>query len=270
MSTILRSSNLRIATAPWLGLGLLFLLGCSKGGDPAAPLMGAVQGTVLPVGAASAVTATAKGEQPVTAVPDARTGAFFFAKLPAGTYQLGAVPTTGFTTPIEEPITVQRGATTKAALQLVRDGRIRGTMTWDQNGTTHSAATFYGDIKKNFFSLEGDTPFDANGKNQGVNFVLPFAGGGNPIPFAGVGTYPIGAAQYPWGGCTFYFPRGTFDFYTTAYAGRPVGQVVVTRFDREAGVASGTFGYVSTVQLNNSGTAAPSQTIANGRFDITF
>ena len=263
-------STLRTATAPWLALAFLFLLGCSKGGEPAAPLTGIIEGTVLPAGAASAVTATAKGGQPVSAMPDARTGAFSFADLPAGTYQLGAVPTTGYNAPAEVPATVLRGATTKAALQLNRDGRIRGTMTWDRNGTPYSAAALFGDIKRDFFSLEGGTARDASGKNEGVNFVLPFAGGGNPTPFAGVGTYPIGAAEYPWGGYFFYVINGPLDRYTTSYAGRQVGQVVVTRFDLNAGVAAGTFSYVVTLQLNNTGTAAQTQTITNGRFDITF
>ena len=265
-----RFSALRPATVPWLALAFLFLLSCSKGGDPAAPLTGVIQGTVSPAGAASAVTATAKGGQPVTAVLDARTGAFYFTDLPAGTYQLGAVPITGYNVPTEIPLVVQRGVTTKAALQLTRDGRIRGTMTWDQNGTTYSAATFYGSIQKDFFSLEGDTPFDAAGKNQGVNFVLPFAGGGNPTPFAGVGTYPVGTAQYPWAGCTFYLANGPFDRYSTYYAGRQVGQVVVTRYDLEARTAAGTFSYVTFLQTNSSGTATPDQTISNGHFDITF
>ena len=194
---MLRFSTLRTATAPWLALVFLFLLGCSKGGEPAAPLTGIIEGTVLPVGAASAVTATPKDGQPVTAVPDTRTGAFFFADLPAGTYQLRAVPATGYHSPTEVPVTVQRGTTTKAALQLNRDGRIRGTMTWDRNGTAYSAVTLSGDIKLDFFSLSGGTAIDAAGNNQVVTLVLPFAGGGNPTPFAGVGTYPVGAAEYP-------------------------------------------------------------------------
>ncbi|SFQ71720.1 carboxypeptidase-like regulatory domain-containing protein [Hymenobacter arizonensis] len=265
-------STLRTATAPWLLLAFLCLFGCTKGGDPAAPLTGAIEGTVLPVGAARVVTATAKDGQPITAVPDARTGAFAFADLPAGAYQLGAVPATGYSSPTEVPATVQRGATTKAALQLNRDGRIRGTMTWERNGIAYSAVTFYGEIKQNFFSLEGGTARDASGKNEGTIFVLPFAlnNGANPTPFAGVGTYPIGATEYPWAGYLFYFPDGSLDQYATSYAGRQVGQVIVTRFDPQAGVASGTFSYVVTLRLNNSGTTTTNLTITNGRFDITF
>jgi hypothetical protein len=247
----------------------LFVLGCTKEGDPAAAA-GRIEGTVSPAGAARAVTATAKGGQPLTAVPDALTGAFLFADVPAGAYQLGAVPATGFNSPTEVPAAVQRGATTQATVKLTRDGRIRGTMTWDRNGAAYAAVAFYGDIKRDFFSLEGGTARDANGKIEGVNFVLPFAGGGTPTPFAGAGTYPIGAAEYPWAGAFFHVTNGPLDQYTTAYARRTVGQVVVTRFDPEAGVASGTFQYVTTLQLNNSGSAAPTQTIANGRFDITF
>ena len=263
-------STSRLATASLLVVALFFILSCSKGGEPAVLFTGGIQGTVSPVGAATAVTATVQGGQPVTAVPDARTGAFSFANLPAGTYQLGAVPTTGFYPPTEAAVTVQHGATAKADLQLIRDGRIRGTITWEQNGTLYSAATFHGDIKKDFFSLEGDTPFDVAGRNQGVNFVLPFAGGGNPTPFVGVGTYPIGTAQYPWAGCQFFTPNGNFDQYTTAYAGRQVGKVVVTRFDLAAGAAAGTFSFVTFLQTSTTGNATPDQTITNGHFDITF
>ena len=109
---------------------------------------------------------------------------------------------------------------------------------------------------------------DASGQNERATFVLPFGGVSSTLstPFAGVGTYPLGATQYPYAG---YF-NGSSDWYTTAYAGQPVGQVVVTRFEPEAGVASGTFHYVSFLRFNNSGSAAPKQTISNGRFDITF
>lgn len=262
---MLRFFTLRTATAPWLALTFLFLLGCSKESDPVAPLTGSIEGTVSPAGAASTVMATAPGGQPVTAVPDARTGAFSFANLSAGTYQLGAVPTVGFNSPDKVAATVQRGATTKAALQLTHDGRIRGTVTWERNGTSYSAATFYGDVQRTFFSLEGDTPFDAAGNNQGVSFALYSASG------IGVGTYPLGLANVPWGGFTFYFANGPFDLYETSYSGsQPVGQVVVTRFDLNARVAAGTFSYVAQPSLINSGTAASSQTITNGRFDITF
>jgi hypothetical protein len=263
---------LRAPTAPWLVLAFLCLLGCTKGGEPAAPLTGTIEGTVLPVGAASIVTAKATGGQPATAVPDARTGAFSFADLPAGTYQLGAVPATGFRAPTEVPATVQRGATTKAALKLNHDGRIRGTMTWNRNGTSYSAASLFGEIKEDLFSLEGNTARDASGKSEAANFVLPFAfiNGSNSTPFAGVGTYPLGATEYPWGGYSFYDRNGFLDWCTTSYARRQVGQVVVTGFDLEARTASGTFSFVAALFLNNSGTGDPSQTVTNGRFDITF
>jgi hypothetical protein len=102
-----------------------------------------------------------------------------------------------------------------------------------------------------------------------VDFVLPFAGGGIPKPFAGVGTYPVGTSEYPWAGCEFYTGNGNFDSYTTFYAGRQVGQVVVTRFDLEARAVAGTSSYGASLNINNSGTASPNQT-TNGHFDITF
>jgi hypothetical protein len=264
--------TLRTSTASWLALAFLCLLGCTKGSEPAAPLTGTIEGTVLPVGAASVVTAKATGGQPATAVPDARTGAFSFADLPAGTYQLGAVPTTGFNAPSEVSATVQRGATTKASVKLNRDGGIRGTMTWNRNGTTYSAVTLFGSIKEDFFSLEGSTVRDASGKGELANFVLPFVlrNGANPTPFTGIGTYPVGATEYPWAGYSFYDRNGVLDWCTTSYAHRQVGQVVVTGFDLEARTASGTFSFVAALFLNNSGTGDPSQTITNGRFDITF
>jgi len=80
----------------------------------------------------------------------------------------------------------------------------------------------------------------------------------------------LGTSEYPWAGCEFYTRNGNFDSYTTSYAGRQVGQVVVTRFDLEARAAAGTFSYVASLNFNNSGTASPNQTITNGHFDITF
>ena len=103
-----------------------------------------------------------------------------------------------------------------------------------------------------------------------VVFVLPFAGGGNPTPFVGMGTYPVGTSEYPWAGCELYTRNGNFDSYTTSYVGRLVGQVVITRFDLRARAAAGTFSYVASLNFNNSGTASPNQTITNGHFDTTF
>ena len=102
-----------------------------------------------------------------------------------------------------------------------------------------------------------------------MNFVLPFAGGGNPTPFAGVGTYPLGLTQVPWAGCSFY-TYGSVDQHFTNYAGRQVGQIVVTRFDVATGTAAGTFSFVAPLYNNNSGAGTPTQSVTNGRFDITF
>ena len=89
-----------------------------------------------------------------------------------------------------------------------------------------------------------------------MNFVLPFAGGGNPTPFAGVGTYPLGLTQVPWAGCSFY-TQGSVDQYFTSYAGQQVGQVVITRFDVATGTAAGTFRFVAPLYSNNSGAGTP-------------
>ncbi|GAA4034769.1 hypothetical protein GCM10022409_19030 [Hymenobacter glaciei] len=265
-------SFLHLATAL---LGIVFVLfssACAKKDDvaPAPATTGQLAGTLSPVGSASAVTATAADGRTQSAVPDAITGAFAFTALAPGAYQLRATPVVGFNQPDALLLTVTAGTTTTGNFRLVRDGRIHGTMTWEQNGTTYSAATFYGDITQSFFSLEGNTPFDQAGRSQNVNFVLPFAVRGNATPFTGAGTYPVGTAEYPWAGCQFYTRNGPFDQYTTAYAGRQVGQVVVTRYDLVARVATGTFSYVTFLNLSNSGTPTPDQTITNGRFDITF
>lgn len=263
-----RPTVLRLAPALLIFLSFLFTTACSK--EDAAPATGLIRGQLMPSGAASSVTATGPDGQTVAVVPDASTGAFAFSGLAPGVYQLGAVPTTRYNVPAAVPVTVKAGATTPATLAFSRDNRIRGTMTWEQNGTTYSATIFYGQISAGFFSLEGNTPAGPGGITHAVNFVLTsFAGPGHVAPFAGPGTYSVGASEYPWAGCFYRFP-GAFDQYVTSFAARPVGQVMVSRFDLTAGTAAGSFAFVAAPHINNSGSGTTEQVVTNGHFDITF
>ncbi|OON69815.1 carboxypeptidase-like regulatory domain-containing protein [Hymenobacter sp. CRA2] len=267
------SSCLRTVGALF-GLVLALLLSsCStKESVPPAPTTGKVQGVVTPLGAATSLTLTAADGTYNTVAPNATTGAFEFAAVPIGTYSLTAAPITGYspTTPIV--LMVQAGQTTTAGMQLVRDGRIRGTMSWEQDGVPQQAgALFYGQIYDSFFSLEGSTVAAPNGAHQAVSLVLPHLVRAPGTAFQGVGNYTLGVAEYPFAMVSNYLDRfGTMDRHATSYANQPVGTVHITRFDLTNRTAAGTFEFVADLTTNTSGTAAAKVRITNGRFDITF
>ena len=261
----------RRAAAVLSGLMLAFFVSSCAENDVIAPTptTGVIEGQLDPVGAASTITLTAANGQVSSVAPDVTTGKFMFRDLAAGVYSLGAVPVTGYNIPTAVALTVKAGAVTPAPLRLIRDYRIRGTMSWEQNGKTYTAVDFYGEIKANFFSLEGNTLSEPGRINHAVNFVLPFAGPSTVAVFGGVGLYPLGTGEYPFAGYA-YRTNGSFDFYTTSYAARLVGSVRITRFDLNARAAAGTFEFIASPRLNNTGAATTDQTITNGRFDVTF
>ncbi|GAB2957014.1 hypothetical protein GCM10027048_24230 [Hymenobacter coalescens] len=256
------------------GFLLSFLLAsCSeKGSDDPAPATGQVRGVLTPLGATSRLQLTLATGTEYTAQPDPATGAFAFSGLPAGDYTLTATPTTGFnpTTPV--PLTVYANQTTTKNLQMTRDGRIRGTMSWTLNGVTHQAtALFYGQILDNLFSLEGSSPADASGAFHAVTLVVPQLVRAPGVSFQGVGTYPLGVAEYPFGMVNAYPRAGAgYDRHITSYAGRRLGQVVITHFDLTTRTARGTFEFEAQLVTNNSGNAPSTVAVTNGRFDVTF
>ena len=264
-------SFLHLATAL---LGIVFVLftsACAKKDDvaPAPATTGQLAGTLSPVGSASAVTATAADGRTQSAVPDATTGAFAFAALAPGAYQLSATPAVGFNRPDALPVTVTAGTTTTGNLRLVRDGRIRGTCTWEQNGILHVATALFGTINPNNFSLDATEEL-GGGRYRSVHLSLTSLVPNGPYNFAGVGTYPLGLSQWTSAGCESYIPNQATDYDTTAYANSPVGQVVVSSFSLSARTLTGTFDFRADASLASSSTTPTSQTISNGRFDITF
>ena len=260
---------LRRLSVPALALGCL--LSCSRKDEvaPAVPAAtGTVQATLTPGGAAGVFTLSAPGFRFRTATPDATAGAATFAGLASGTYYLGVRPATGYVTPDSVALTVRAGASTVKAFVLNRDGRIRGTVTWQLNGTTYTAVTLGGTINAQSLSLSLETPF-VGGFGHAVFISLPFLSAGNPRNFAGVGTYELGTAQWPFAGYHHYVPNA-YDSYFTGDAGTPAGQVVVSHFDTTARTVAGTFTFTAALAANHSGTASSTQTISNGRFELSY
>lgn len=268
---MLHLSFLRIATALVGIVFFIFATACSKKEDvaPAGPTTGRIVGTLRPVGAASTVTATGADGRTQAVVPDATTGAYAFADLAPGAYQLSAVPVVGFNQPDALPLTVKAGTTSPASLALVRDGRIRGTFSWEQHGSRHTATVLYGTILANTFTISASEQL-GGGISQSINLSLPSLVPNGPYNFAGIGTYPLGLSQWTSAGCTYAVPNQTPDYYTTEYARTQVGQVVVTGFSMEARTVAGTFGFEAQAFLVSTGTPPATETISNGRFDITF
>ncbi|AII53858.1 carboxypeptidase-like regulatory domain-containing protein [Hymenobacter sp. APR13] len=256
----------------------LFLLGCvlflvtsscSKKDDPVpAPTQGQVQGTVLPIGAARTVTLTAADGRTSTTAPDAA-GAFAFPDLVPGTYSLSAEPTSSYNPLDPVSLVVKAGETTPGALRFVRSFRIQGTMSWQQGGTPYTATVFSGQIQDNLFSLEGRTVADASGVSRSVSVVLSGLGGRNPVVFRGAGFYPLGLSEFTFALC--HEQVGTsFDRYATGSGASSVGNVLISRYDPVALVAAGSFEFIAVPVTNGTGNATSTQTITNGRFDITF
>ncbi|GAB3244158.1 hypothetical protein GCM10027346_41590 [Hymenobacter seoulensis] len=249
---------------------VLFLVtsSCSKKDDPVpAPTQGRVQGTVLPIGAARTVTLTAANGRTSTTTPDAA-GAFAFPDLGPGTYSLSAEPTSSYNPLDPVSLVVQAGETTSVTLTFLRSFRIQGTMSWQQGGVPYTAAVVAGGTGLSF-ALEGRTAADANGISRSVSIVLGMPGGNNSAPFVGAGFYPLGLSEF-----TFsmyrYFTTTSLDQYVTGSGGSSVGSVLMSRYDPVALVASGSFEFIAVPVTNGTGNATPTQTITNGRFDITF
>lgn len=189
---------LRLSPATWRGFrgvaGLVWLssfgLLTSCAPEQAAP-NGSIEGTLLPAGGVTSVTATAADGQTYQAVPDPTTGQVRFASLPAGTYTLSFTTILAYHTPA--PVTVQLGAGTTARpafAGLTRDAKLRGTLRWTIGNATYSTSQVVGEVNSSLLSFSGVTT--ALGASHHVLLVLPATYQGQPI-FQGVGTYRMGA-----------------------------------------------------------------------------
>jgi hypothetical protein len=253
-----------LAGMSWL-ISLGLLTSCAT--EEAAP-RGSIEGTLLPAGGVTRVTATAADGQTYHAVPDPTTGQVRFASLPAGAYTLSFATILAYQTPV--PVTVQLGAGMTARpvfASLTRDAKLRGTLRWTIGNTTYATSQLLGEVSSSLLSFSGVTT--ALGASHHVLLVLPAHYQGQTI-FQGVGTYVMGQ-QYPFG---FYrlVPAGSSIYdpltYTTTYprAGGS-GTITVTRFDPKAFVLTGTFEFVAEAQ---SAAATGTVQITQGSFDLTF
>ncbi|GAB2952730.1 hypothetical protein GCM10027048_17420 [Hymenobacter coalescens] len=225
--------------------------------------VGALEGSISPATAAGSITATGPDGRTFALTADA-TGAYQLGGLSAGTYTLTWMATTGFYRPDPVPVSVRAGQTTKVPpVVFNRDGLIRGTMTWTENGQQFTANRFWGQITNDFFSLEGGYA-DAGGLHS-VAMVISFAGRLTNHPFQGAGLYPLGVAEYPFGKVLFNDATTQVVHYTT-YANRNVGNVTITSFDAAARRASGTFAFEADPWYNSTSI----RSVTNGRFDITY
>lgn len=266
---------LRLSLPNWRGfLGLAglvwstslgLLTSCSK--DDMAP-NGNIEGTILPAGGVTTVTATATNGQAYQAVPDPTTGQLRFATLPAGAYTLTFTTTLPYKKPLPVAVQVAAGTTTRPAFpDLTRDGKIRGTLRWTIGNTTYTTTQLLGQVTSSIVSFSGVATI--LGASHEMIISLPAEFRGQTI-FQGVGTYRMGQ-EYPFGSYTFLPTGGTsygpFTYSTTYPRAGGGGTITVTRFDPKAFVIAGTFEFLAEAQ---SSAATGTANITQGQFDLTF
>jgi Polysaccharide lyase family 4, domain II len=246
---------------------------CSKKEATPAPVAttGSVEGTVSPVGALTTVTATNGNGITFLATPNASTGAFAFANLAPGRYNLTFTPTGGFGIPVPRAVDVVAGQTAAAGTVLVQgDGTPRGTISWAvDGGAIISTATLAGVVRPQGSATEITATASSGTVQHQVRFYFSDY-------ISGLGTYDLfvngpgsssGGYSSTTGGVTVSY--GTYLFQTgptTGYAGR--GTFVVTGYNAAARTMSGTFEFtaINTDNPNNVTTA----TITNGSFNFSY
>lgn len=208
------------------------------------------------------------------------TGAFFLT-VPPGTYQLKFTtgPLGGAPQPFPYWVTVTAVAgttVTPAVPPITHDGIGRGTLRWTLDGkpyTARASIKVYGEGA--YFNLWGRSEeFSPTSDVKEVTLVLPQQTERGPL-FAGVGTYPLGGpGRVTAFGKSIVYPTNEpviFWDYISTYAATPTGTAQLTRYDAERGLAVGTFAFNTTWTTGALvGTPAPTATVTNGEFDITF
>lgn len=263
------------------GLVLLLsgLVGCSR--EVPAP-SGSITGQMAPVAAVGrlmGVVATEGGKE-YHATVDPATGAFSLA-VPPGTYQLKFTTRTpdGASQPFPYWVwvTVVAGTTVTPTIPPITHDRIgRGTLRWTLNGKPYTARAFikvYGE--GSYFNLWGQSEaFSPTADVKEVLLVVPPETENGPL-FTGVGTYALGGPGRvtAFGQSTVYPTNEPYIFwsYQSLYAAPPYGTLHLTRYDAERGAAAGTFSFNATWSTGALvGTPAPTASVTNGEFDITF
>jgi hypothetical protein len=245
LSLLNRRGLLSLAAIFWLtSFGLL--TSCTK--EQAAPT-GSIEGTILPAGGVTTVTATAPDGQAYQAVPDPTTGQVRFATLPAGAYTLTFTTILPYKTPLPVAVQLAAGTTTRPTFpELTRDGKIRGTLRWTIGNTTYTSTQLLGQVTSSIVSFSGVAT--TLGASHELIISLPAEFRGQTL-FQGVGTYRMGQ-EYPFGsytlvpaGSTMYDP---FTYGTTYPRAGGGGTITVTRFDPKAFVVAGTFEFLAEAQ----------------------
>ena len=227
---------------------------------------GTITSIILPAGYATQVTATDAAGHRYTATPDATTGAFTLAKVPAGTYTLTVDTKLAYKTPPPQQALVKAGLTTALYYStLTRDTKLRGTLSWVENGVRYTAANIYGEVNSSLVSVDGYVL--SNGVGREVAFVIPTYGQSSSL-FTGVGTYPVGRQEYPFGKYTLATAAGPAIWYTPRQ-GAGTGQVQVTQHDPAAFTIAGTFAFTAEPFSNPTNTPG-SVAITEGSFTLTY
>ncbi len=227
---------------------------------------GAIEGTILPAGQATQVTATDAAGHVYTATPDAATGAVSLPNLPAGTYTVTVAARLPHLRLAPQQAQVKAGRTTTLQYgTLTSDGKMRGTFSWTENGTRYTTTQVYGQISQAIVSFSGYAP--TNGGSREINLVI--ATNSQPsLLFAGVGTYGLGLLTYPFGKYLRHGANGT-DIWYTPDQGPQVGHITVTQYDPSTFTMAGTFDF--TAQPYTGTTRPPTAiTITNGSFALTY
>jgi hypothetical protein len=254
-----------VATIILLGSLLLGSSACHKEADELSAT-GTIASTILPAGYATQVTATDANGRSYTATPDATTGAFQLTNLPAGTYTLTVDTKLAYKTPAPQQTQVKAGLTTAIYYStLTRDTKLRGTVSWVENGVRYTAANIYGEINSGIVSVDGYVL--TNGVGREVAFVIPTYGPSTAL-FKGVGTYPLGQQEYPFGKYVLSTSPGPYIWYTPRQ-GAGTGQVQVTQYDPAAFSIAGTFTFAAEPFSNPTG-APDNVTITDGSFSLTY
>ncbi|GAB3637151.1 hypothetical protein GCM10027422_27410 [Hymenobacter arcticus] len=259
MNAILHTRSFFVALGFVVGL---LVSGCGREVAP----YGTLTTTIIPLGIAKLVTATATDGHSYTATPDPTTGLVSFATIPAGSYNLTFDLIPASFNPLIVPVTVVAGQSTQAKLpRLTHDGTVRGTMTWVLQGEKQVATQFSGNFSDGFYlrgnAIPAAAPKDVSEMQLGVPTVDPLA-----APFMGAGIYPVGPWAYGPVGVYRYFRggflSGDFDRYLTPVSAVPIGDITLTQFDKQAGIAAGTFAFrVEGIRAI---------VISQGQFNITF
>lgn len=252
-----------------LSLGLMSLLlggtACRKEADEISAT-GTINSVIRPAGYATRVTATDAAGRSYSSVPDATTGAFQLAQLPAGTYTLTVDTKLAYKTPTPQQAQVKAGLTTAIYYStLTRDTKLRGTLSWVENGVRYTATNIYGEINQGIVSVDGYAL--SSGVGREVAFVIPTYGP-STIIFNGVGTYSLGQQEYPFGKYTLSSSPGPYIWYTPRQ-GTGTGHVQVTQHDPSAFTIAGTFSF--TAEPFSNPTGAPDKVaITDGSFNLTY